>query len=246
MDIVYAQVVESIYSRAVVHDKPRFLVAIAGAPGSGKTTLAKALTEHLNAMPANVRRQTVCVPMDGFHLSRAELDQLPNWEEAYVRRGAPWTFDVAGFIAFVQKLRQWAEKDTSPCYNHTTPPPSPSAKILYAPSFDHEKKDPVTDGISITPDTSILILEGNYLLLDEPQWRDVASMVDYRIFVDADLQVARERVAKRHVQAGIEPTLEDGFRRVDQNDFLNAQTISEKRLPADLVINGTPEDQNKD
>ncbi|KAB8249285.1 P-loop containing nucleoside triphosphate hydrolase protein [Aspergillus flavus] len=160
MDAVYAQVVESIYSRAIIHDKPRFLVAIAGAPGSGKTTLANALTERLNAMPASIRRHTVCVPMDGFHLSRAELDQLPNREEAYVRRGAPWTFDVSGFITFVQRLRKWAEKDTSPFHNQTTPPPSPSSsEILYAPSFDHEKKDPVTDGISITPDTSIIILE---------------------------------------------------------------------------------------
>ncbi|KAE8379824.1 hypothetical protein BDV26DRAFT_258637 [Aspergillus bertholletiae] len=117
---------------------------------------------------------------------------------------------------------------------------------MYAPSFDHEKKDPVADGVSIPSDTSIVILEGNYLLLDEPQWRNVAALVDYCVFVEADLHIARERVARRHVRAGIEPTLQDGFRRVDQNDFLNALTISQKRLPADLVVDGTPECETED
>ncbi|KAE8353224.1 P-loop containing nucleoside triphosphate hydrolase protein [Aspergillus coremiiformis] len=235
MDAVYTQTAESIYNRASAHDKPRYIVAIAGCPGSGKTTLANALSERLNAMPATTRRHAVCVPMDGFHLSRAELDRLPNREEAYIRRGAPWTFDVRRFTAFVQELRKWAEKALT---EHPVPPPGDT---LYAPSFDHEKKDPLVDGIRISPETSIVILEGNYLLLDEPLWCELASLVDFRVFVEADLLVARERVAKRHVRAGIEPTLEDGFRRVDRNDFLNAQTVCEKRLPADLVVSSTDE-----
>ncbi|KAJ6190959.1 hypothetical protein N7519_000980 [Penicillium mononematosum] len=212
MDEIYTRVAKSIHGLSLAQGGKRFLVAIAGIPGSGKTTLAKAVVERLNEMNGSVCHHAMCIPMDGFHLPRVALDQFSNREQAYARRGAPWTFDVAGFTEYVQSLRIWADGN--------------SAKILYAPSFDHKQKDPVSD----------MIVEGNYLLFDEPSWRDVAPLFDYRLFVDADLEVARERVAKRHVQAGIEPNIESGFRRVDENDYLNARAIYGKRLKADLVI----------
>ncbi|KAE8150363.1 P-loop containing nucleoside triphosphate hydrolase protein [Aspergillus avenaceus] len=219
MENEYTRVAEVIRHQASAHGK-RFIVAIAGVPGSGKTTTAAAIAQRLNS--GNPSMQTALVSMDGFHLSRATLDQLPNRDEAYVRRGAPWTFDSARFLAFVHQLRQWAD--------------SSSNDTVYAPVFHHETKDPVEDGMAIPGDTSILIIEGNYLLLDEPEWRDVASLVDYRVYVDTDLQEARERVAKRHVTAGIEKTIEDGYRRVDSNDYLNALTIQDKLIQPDMVV----------
>ncbi|CAG7947141.1 unnamed protein product [Penicillium nalgiovense] len=227
MDEIYTRVAKSIYGLSLAQTGKRFLVAVAGIPGSGKTTLAKAVVERLNEMNVSVCHHAMCIPMDGFHLPRAALDRFSNREQAYARRGAPWTFDVAGFTEYVQSLRIWADGN--------------SAKILYAPSFDHKQKDPVPNSIALVPETSIVIVEGNYLLFDEPSWRDVAPVFDYRLFVDADLEVARARVAKRHVQAGIEPNIESGFRRVDENDYLNAQAIYEKRLKADLVIRSLDE-----
>ncbi|KAJ5466229.1 hypothetical protein N7530_010016 [Penicillium desertorum] len=222
MDEIYTQVAKSIHGLSLAQGRKRFLVAIAGIPGSGKTTLAKSVVERVNEMNGSVYHYAMCIPMDGFHLPRAVLDRLPDRKQAYARRGAPWTFDVAGFTEYVRSLRTWADGN--------------SAEILYAPSFDHKQKDPVANSIALAPETSIVIVEGNYLLFDEPRWRDVAPLFDYRLFVDADLEAARERVAKRHVQAGIEPNIESGFRRVDENDYLNAQAIYEKRLKADLVI----------
>ncbi|PYI07702.1 phosphoribulokinase/uridine kinase [Aspergillus sclerotiicarbonarius CBS 121057] len=231
MDAEYIRIANAIQQKARNHDKKRLLVAIAGIPGSGKTTTASAVAQHLRSELPN---QTALVSMDGFHLSRATLDSLPNREEAYIRRGAPWTFDAARFVVFVQQLRQWA--DSTPLTSEASDP-----AVIYAPSFDHEAKDPVENGIAITSDASIIILEGNYLLLNEEHWRDVSQLVDYRIFVDADVQEARERVARRHVHAGIEKTLEDGFRRVDSNDYLNALHIQEKLITPDLVIKSVTE-----
>ncbi|KAE8409744.1 P-loop containing nucleoside triphosphate hydrolase protein [Aspergillus pseudonomiae] len=219
MEEEYTRIADIIRHRAKTHGKKRYLVAIAGVPGSGKTTTATAIAQRLNSGQTPI--QTELVSMDGFHLSRATLDQLPNREEAYIRRGAPWTFDAARFVAFVHQLRQWT--DTF------------SDETIYAPAFHHETKDPVEDGIMISGDASILIIEGNYLLLDEPEWRDIARLVDYRVFVDTDLQEARDRVAKRHVSAGIEKTIEDGYRRVDSNDYLNALTIRDKLIQPDMV-----------
>ncbi|RAK96767.1 phosphoribulokinase/uridine kinase family protein [Aspergillus ibericus CBS 121593] len=233
MNAEYIRIAHAIQQKAQNHDKKRLLVAIAGIPGSGKTTTASAVAQHLRS--EFHPNQTALVSMDGFHLSRATLDSLPNREEAYIRRGAPWTFDAARFVAFVQQLRQWA--DATPLSSEGTSDPA----VIYAPSFDHEAKDPVENGIAITSEASIIILEGNYLLLNEEHWRDVSQLVDYRIFVDADVQEARERVARRHVVAGIEKTLEDGFRRVDSNDYLNALHIQEKLITPDLVIKSVTE-----
>jgi pantothenate kinase len=228
MEAEYTRLAETIRQEANAHSKKRFLVAIAGIPGSGKTTTAVAVSRLLNAQPSP--KHTTLLSMDGFHLSRAMLDRLPNREEAYIRRGAPWTFDAARFVQFIHRLRNWA--DSTPCA---------SAETIYAPSFDHEAKDPVENGIAITDDAEIVIIEGNYLLLDEPEWREVAALVDYRVFVESDLQEARERVARRHVLAGIEKTLEDAFRRVDSNDYLNAVTIREKLIIPDMVVHSVTE-----
>jgi pantothenate kinase len=227
MEAECVRLTDTISEKALLHHKKRYIVAIAGAPGSGKTTIARTVVSKLNKLPPNPHHAAV-LSMDGFHLPRSILDNLPNREEAYVRRGAPWTFDAVAFVQFMRRLRAWA--DTKPSSS------SSSGDRICAPSFDHKTKDPVENGIVIEDDVSIVIVEGNYVLLDEDGWRDVASLVDYRVFVDVDLQEARERLAKRHVAAGIEITLEDAFRRVDANDYLNGVMIKEHLVRPDLVV----------
>lgn len=233
METECCRLADTIRQHARDHHKPRYLVAIGGPPGSGKTTIAKRVTHLLNEGSV---MQTALVPMDGFHLSRAALDKLPDPEMAYVRRGAPWTFDLPRFGDFVGRLCTWA--DTIPL--RTSMKGWSGAEVLSAPGFDHEAKDPIEDGITVTPDTSIIIVEGNYLLLDEPGWRDLSTLFDYRVYIDTDLQEARTRVAKRHVHAGIEKTLEDGYRRVDSNDYLNGLLIHEKLLAPDITVKSIP------
>ncbi|KAJ5773784.1 hypothetical protein N7457_008680 [Penicillium paradoxum] len=230
MESEYRRLADVIRTQADAHPKSRYLVAIAGIPGSGKTTTAEAVLHQLNQSATS---RAALLSMDGFHLSRAALDQLPNPKEAYIRRGAPWTFDVDRFVTFVSQLRIWADE---------TPLAAPysgswsSADLIYAPTFDHEAKDPVENGTSITPDASIILIEGNYLLLDDPGWRELADLVDYRVFVDTDPLEARGRLAERHLRAGIEKTLEDGYRRVDSNDFLNAISIRDRLLAPDMIV----------
>ncbi|KAJ5189045.1 hypothetical protein N7491_005369 [Penicillium cf. griseofulvum] len=230
MESEYQRLANAIRNQADAHPESRFLVAIAGIPGSGKTTTAEAVVQQLNQSSTS---RAALLSMDGFHLSRAALDQLPDPKEAHIRRGAPWTFDVNRFVAFISRLRTWADEIplAAPYSGNWS-----STDVIHAPTFDHEAKDPVEDGITITPDASIIIIEGNYLLLDEPGWRELAKLVDYRVFVDSDPLEARSRLAERHLRAGIEKTLEDGYRRVDSNDFLNAISIREKLLATDMVV----------
>jgi Panthothenate kinase len=210
---------ETIRHQASIHSNLRYVVAVAGIPGSGKTTVSSAV---INYLKTDLNLKAVLLPMDGFHLSRLELDQLPNAEEAHARRGAPWTYDVQRFVRFMYRLRSWADNMPLAKYGKWKP-----EDVLYAPTFDHEAKDPVDDGIFITPDTSIIVVEGNYLLFDQPEWRDIAGLIDYRVFVDTNILEARDRAARRHVKTGVTEPLEDGYRRVDSNDYLNGLAIRE-------------------
>ncbi|BCS27869.1 phosphoribulokinase/uridine kinase family protein [Aspergillus puulaauensis] len=240
MESQYTSLASTITQLASSHSKSRYIVAIAGAPGSGKTTLATAVGAQINrARQVTAEKgksgdsipKTMVLSMDGFHLPRSALDALPDGEreQAYIRRGAPWTFDVKAFSAFMKRLREWADGGLPP------------GEKLYAPTFDHATKDPVAGGVAIDSDVGIVIVEGNYILLDEPEWRDIGQLVDYRVFVDVDLQEARERLARRHVEAGIERCLEDGFARVDKNDYLNGVMVKEKLGKVESVVNSLRE-----
>ncbi|KAL4819734.1 P-loop containing nucleoside triphosphate hydrolase protein [Aspergillus spinulosporus] len=249
MEEQYAALASKITSLAASHPKPRYLVAVAGAPGSGKTTLATAVAAQINrsgqfshrdtnqsddkSQANGIAKKALVLSMDGFHLPRSELDALPDEErtEAYIRRGAPWTFNVQAFVEFMKMLRAWADSDSS------SSSPDATAGVLYAPTFSHSTKDPIPNSLVIDNTASIVIIEGNYLLLDEPQWRDIAPLVDYRVFVDVDLAEARERLARRHVEAGIEKTLEEGFLRVDRNDAINGALVKERVVDGvDMIV----------
>ncbi|KAK1760604.1 ATP-dependent kinase [Echria macrotheca] len=197
----------------------RLLIAIGGIPGSGKTTLSQIIAATLNARHAASHPGeppiAAFVPMDGYHLSRAQLDAFPDPAAAHFRRGAEFTFDGPGFLDLVRALRN---------------PLSPGSGTIYAPSFDHAAKDPKPDDIPVEPTQRIVVFEGNYLLLDRAPWSEAAALMDLRWFVEVDRDVARVRLARRHVAAGLVATLEDGDRRAVENDLVNGDEVLQLRV----------------
>ena len=159
--------------------------------------------------------------MDGYHLSRAQLSALPNPASAHARRGAAFTFDSASFLTLVEKLRE---------------PLLPESKTIHAPSFDHAVKDPVADNVAIAPTARIIVLEGNYLSLNQGLWKEAASLMDELWFVEVGWETARKRLVGRHVKAGIAADEEEARRRVEENDFVNGRAIVEGRLDCQEVI----------
>lgn len=234
---MYSDIVSQIHSALSSQPSRPFLVAIAGPPGSGKTTVAAKVVELLNnstskqrvpsehdPKPLSNETLAISISVDGYHFSRKYLDTLPNREEAYLRRGAPWTFDVDGIIGLVRRLKDSARVPLS------------GRSIIKAPSFDHARKDPVEDDIQIPPEATVVVLEGNYLLLDVDPWREIGGMVDLRVFVEVDVECARARVARRHVQAGIEATFEMGLERFDGNDAPNGDLIRNNLTQCDIQV----------
>jgi pantothenate kinase len=159
--------------------------------------------------------------MDGFHLSRTQLDAMPDPDSAHARRGAAFTFDGPAFLSLVEKLRE---------------PICPETSTLYAPSFDHAIKDPVENDIAISRSVRIVIFEGNYCSLDKEPWNEAAKLMDELWFVDVDFDVARRRLIHRHVKAGIAKNAEDAGKRADENDLVNGKEIVESRLDVHELI----------
>ncbi|KAK2015869.1 phosphoribulokinase/uridine kinase [Colletotrichum eremochloae] len=200
----------------------RILVAVAGVPGSGKSTVTAAVREDLQK---HAVENVAVLPMDGFHYSCATLSSFNDPDLAFRRRGAPFTFDVVSFLNLVKKLRAIP-----------IPLKGESEIIIRAPSFDHALKDPLPGALEISSRTEVVIIEGNYTLLNEEPWNRIADLVDDRWFVDVTLEKARERLAARHLQAGIEKTPELALLRVDQNDVLNGAHIRSNLIEPTIRI----------
>ncbi|KAF2451070.1 phosphoribulokinase/uridine kinase [Karstenula rhodostoma CBS 690.94] len=215
--------VEALLARQQASETPsRTLVALAGVPGSGKSTVSAALLAELAARGI---ADVAVVPMDGFHLTKSQLSSLPNPEEAFARRGAPFTFDAPAFLSLVHSLA------STPL--PTTPAPD---SLIYAPSFDHALQDPVVNGIPISTRTRLIIIEGNYTLLDEEPWRGVAALCAEKWFVDASREVVLERLVGRHLAAGIETDARRAVARVEANDLLNGEVIRARLIRPDVVV----------
>ncbi|MFD4032561.1 nucleoside/nucleotide kinase family protein [Streptomyces sp. NPDC058637] len=184
----------------------RRVLGIAGAPGAGKSTLAARLVDSLEGRAA-------LVPMDGFHLAGAELDRLGRSG----RKGAPDTFDAAGYVALLRRLR-----------NPEGPGP------VYAPAFDRSLEEPIAGAVPVPGDIPLVVTEGNYLLLDEDPWTAVRGLLDEVWFLDPDPGLRVRRLVERHVRFGKpRPQAEDW---VAVSDEPNARLVERGRDRADLVV----------
>ncbi len=186
----------------------RRLLGLVGAPGAGKSTLAAALLQAVGAERAQV------VPMDGFHLANVELQRLGRAG----RKGAPDTFDSAGYVALLQRLREQR----------------PDGGIVYAPEFRREIEEPIAGAIAVLPSTQLVITEGNYLLHDVGPWAGAAAMLDEVWYVDIDDAVREARLVRRHQQFG--RSAEEARAWVESTDAPNARLIAATRVRAHHVL----------
>lgn len=190
----------------------RRLLGLCGAPGSGKSTLAAALKEAFG-------EQAVVVPMDGFHLAQVELERL----QRAARKGAPDTFDTAGYIALLRRLRAQSV-----------------GQIVYAPAFLRELEEPIAGAIPVFAETPLVITEGNYLLLDGA-WAPVRAELDECWFVDTDEDKRLTWLLARHVKYGRSPEAAGAW--IESTDVPNARLVRATREQADLLVNVAHEER---
>ncbi|MGL4767731.1 MAG: nucleoside/nucleotide kinase family protein [Formosimonas sp.] len=182
----------------------RQMIGLVGAPGAGKSTLAEQMVQHFGDAVAYV-------PMDGFHLSNAQLARLNRAE----RKGAPDTFDVDGYVALLARIRR-AE--------HT----------VYAPRFERSLEESIAHSIAIEPSTPLVLTEGNYLLLQTHGWQNVRPLLDECGYVEVDDALRRQRLIARHMQFGRSASAAQDW--VNSTDEPNARLIAAARARADWVV----------
>lgn len=193
-------------ARTLAQAGGRRLLGIAAPPGGGKSTLAQALAE---ALPG----RAVVVPMDGFHLAQAELERLGRAH----RKGAPDTFDSAGYVALLRRLRQPVADET-----------------VYAPAFRREIEEPVAGAIAVPPSLPLVITEGNYLLLEAPHWREVVPLLDEAWYLEGDDAQRVERLCRRHEAFGRSPSAARQW--VLSTDEPNARLVAQSRARAHWAL----------
>lgn len=185
---------------------PRRLLGVVGPPGAGKSTLAALMTQSLG-------ERAQAVPMDGYHLAQAELERLGRAQ----RKGAPDTFDAAGYAALLQRLRQQREDE-----------------IVYAPDFRREIEEPVAGALPVFPETPLIITEGNYLLLEEGPWASVALQLDEVWYLQVEPNLRLERLAQRHQRFG--RSREEALAWIASTDEPNARRIEMVRHRAQRQV----------
>jgi pantothenate kinase len=187
----------------------RIVIAIAGAPGAGKSTLAEALVEQLNRAQTGI---AALLPMDGYHYD--DLYLVPAGLRP--RKGAPETFDVAGYAHMLRRLRR----------NDET--------AVAVPVFDRELEIARAGARLIGQDAAVVVTEGNYLLLDQAPWSDLAPLFDLTVFVDVPEAELERRLIDRWLTHGHDP--QAAQEKALGNDIPNARLVARASRPADITI----------
>jgi pantothenate kinase len=198
-----ATLAATIFKRAA--RAKRFIVAIAGPPGAGKSTLAEKLCALLPEHSA------IVVPMDGFHYDNVILEE----RGLRSRKGAPETFDVAGFEHLLKRIRA-GEPD------------------IAIPVFDRNMELARAGAAIVGGDIKFILAEGNYLLLDEAPWFSLAPLFDLAVFIDVPRAELERRLLLRWNEQGRSD--EDARSWVASNDLPNVDRVLERRRAADLIV----------
>ena len=190
----------------------RKILGLVAPPGAGKSTFAKAI--HV-AFPSHSQ----IVPMDGFHLASVELARLGREG----RKGAADTFDASGFLNLLHRIRDQAPDE-----------------VIYAPDFRRDLEEAVAGAIAVSAQTPLIIVEGNYLLLDDGPWAGIGRVVDEVWYLDVDEGVRRERLLNRHMRCG--RSREEALAWMASTDEPNAVLIEMSRHRADRRIDWSGRD----
>ena len=187
----------------------RVILAIAGAPGSGKSTLAEDLVARLNAQAEGL---AVVLPMDGYHYD--DLYLVPAGLRP--RKGAPQTFDVGGLYHTLKRLRARDEAEVA------------------VPVFDRGIEI-ARAGARLIPDTvGVIVVEGNWLLLDRVPWDRLRPMFDLTVMVEVLEPVLRARLLDRWQGLGLSAT--EITAKLEENDLPNGRLVRDGSVPADFRL----------
>ncbi|WP_327355834.1 nucleoside/nucleotide kinase family protein [Streptomyces sp. NBC_01304] len=191
-------------------DVPRAVLGLAGPPGAGKSTLARALVAALDA--EHGAGAAGYLPLDGFHLSNVQLARLG----LMARKGSEPSFDVWGYVALLHRVLD--ERD--------------GARDIYVPDYDRTlAHDPIAARHLVAPSARLIVTEGNYLACDLPGWREARELMAALWYVEAPADVRQLRLVDRQLSGG--RTGDEAREWVGTNDAPNGELVENWRERAD-------------
>jgi pantothenate kinase len=193
----------------VLSDWNRARSTFIGPPAAGKSTLAGALCDQINAIEGKELCQ-LC-PMDGFHLSNEKLARLGLTR----LKGRIDTFDVESYVSLLERLRS-------------------GERELYCPIYSRKIHEVVQNGIWIRAGTRCIIAEGNYLFCTSGGWSAIAALLDLKLYLSADEATIRPRLVERHTAGGMSAA--EAEEKVAETDLPNARMIAATEQFANLVL----------
>ncbi|MCP4253509.1 MAG: hypothetical protein GY775_08875 [Candidatus Scalindua sp.] len=188
----------------------RYFLGITGCPAAGKSVLAENLSEEINIRTGD--DLAAVIPMDGFHLPNNILEE----RGLNKIKGAPETFDVDSFVELINRLHEFPDQH------------------IMCPAYDRKTHNPVENAITIQPGNRLIIVEGNYLLLNVSPWNTIRSKMNEIWYIDTSLETIKERLFHRHVSGGV--SREEAERKVASVDIPNAELIKKTCSLADKII----------
>lgn len=183
----------------------RMVVFLCAPPGTGKSTLAT-FWQWISQQDTTLT-PVQCLPMDGFHHYNHYLDA----HQLRSKKGAPETFDLPKLHQAIQRLQQ-----TGATW----------------PTYDRQLHDPVEDAIIV--EAPIIVLEGNWLLLQQPGWQQLKALADYTIFINAAPELLRDRLIERKIRGGLSPQQAEEFYLA--TDGPNVLKVLQCSQPADYLL----------
>jgi pantothenate kinase len=189
----------------------RVILGLAGPPGAGKSTLAAALVGYARSLRGG--DWAALLPMDGYHLSNAQLERLGLTG----RKGAPATFDADGYAAMLARVAADDGRD------------------IYAPDYDRVvHHEPIAARLLIPAAARLVVTEGNYLALDEPRWRAARGFIGHLWYVEAGDELRESRLLERQLAGGRDERAARDW--VARSDRPNGELVKASKAGADRVI----------
>ena len=206
LDLIYDQLLISITERIDKSDKNRYFIALSGPPASGKSTISEKLANDLSAKEYN----SSILQMDGFHYD----DLILKEKKLLLKKGAPETFDVMGLINFVSRLQKEDE--------------------VVIPIFDRSLELSRSSAVIISKNTKVIIVEGNYVLLNSYPWRELHKFFNTTVMINCEKKILEKRLIERWENFNLPK--EEIDEKVYKNDLPNGVNVLKNSIKADYIL----------